>query len=115
MEELIGSSPGDFIFVTIVLAGAGAYLTGQTQAESWHGWRHLIPFVLLLVFASRFLHYALFDGVFLAPVGAVIDLVWVSLLMAFGYATTRASKMVRQYPWMYERAGPFGWRDRIGG
>jgi hypothetical protein len=74
-----------------------------------------VPFVLLLVCASRFLHYALFDGVLLSPLGALVDLVWVSLLAAFGWSTTRASKMVRQYPWMYERAGPFGWRDRTGG
>ncbi|WP_348770337.1 DUF6867 family protein [Azospirillum sp. TSH64] len=22
--------------------------------------------------------------------------------------------MVNQYPWLYERAGPFAWRDRTG-
>jgi len=23
--------------------------------------------------------------------------------------------MVSQYPWLYERSGPFGWRERVGG
>ena len=26
------------------------------------------------------------------------------------YRATQAHKMVTQYPWLYERAGPFSWR-----
>ena len=25
---------------------------------------------------------------------------------------TRARQMARQYPWLYERTGPFSWRER---
>ncbi|WP_409017938.1 DUF6867 family protein [Azospirillum sp. BE72] len=25
-----------------------------------------------------------------------------------------ARRMVNQYPWLYETAGPFGWRERTG-
>jgi len=28
-----------------------------------------------------------------------------------GWRATRASQMVRQYPWLYTRAGPLGWRE----
>jgi branched-chain amino acid transport system ATP-binding protein len=30
----------------------------------------------------------------------------------FAYRLNRARKMVSQYPWLYERAGLFRWRDR---
>ncbi|WP_338019209.1 DUF6867 family protein [Azospirillum doebereinerae] len=25
-----------------------------------------------------------------------------------------ARRMVNQYPWLYERNGPFAWRERVG-
>ena len=28
-----------------------------------------------------------------------------------GWRATRAAQMVRQYPWLYARAGPLGWRE----
>jgi hypothetical protein len=34
-----------------------------------------------------------------------------AILLA-AYYLTRARKMVQQYPWLYERRGPFGWRER---
>ena len=71
-----------------------------------------IPFVVLLACATRFLHYALFGGSLLSPTGFLIDLVWIGLCATVAYRMTRAAKMVRQYPWLYERAGLFGWRDR---
>ncbi len=114
MEAVLGASPAEFIFVTLFLAGGAALLTGQVTAEGWHGWWRLAPYVLLLTLASRFLHFALFDGDMLAPVGVLVDLAWITLLSGLSWAATRASKMVRQYPWLYERSGPFGWRERRG-
>ena len=31
---------------------------------------------------------------------------------AAAYRLTQARKMVTQYPWLYEPAGPFAWRER---
>ena len=39
------------------------------------------------------------------------------MLIAFGYAGwryTRAKQMTRQYHWLFEPAGPFGWKPRAG-
>jgi putative effector of murein hydrolase len=33
------------------------------------------------------------------------------LIALAAHRLTRARKMVNQYPWLYERTGPFGWRD----
>ena len=32
--------------------------------------------------------------------------------IAASYFSARARKMVRQYPWLYEPNGPFGWRPK---
>ncbi|MCX7349898.1 MAG: hypothetical protein NTZ54_10380, partial [Alphaproteobacteria bacterium] len=37
------------------------------------------------------------------------------ILLAFcllGYRMTITQKMVRQYPWLYESAGPLGWKNK---
>ena len=47
---------------------------------------------------SVHLNYALFGSSFLA-------------LGLIAYRSTRAARMVAQYPWQYRRAGLFGWRE----
>jgi hypothetical protein len=32
-----------------------------------------------------------------------------------GYRLTRARQMVNQYPWLYQSAGPFNWKQRQQG
>lgn len=112
MEQILGTSVGDFIFVSLILGGGAALLTGQSQAQGWAPARKLIPLVILLAGATRFLHFALFGGTLLSPTGFIIDLVWTGFCAVVAYQATRAAKMVRQYPWLYERAGLFGWRER---
>ena len=112
MEQILGTTVGDFIFISLILGGGAGLLTGQGQAQGWAPMRKIIPFVVLIACATRFLHFALFSGTLLSPTGFVIDLVWIGLCTTSAFRATRAAKMVRQYPWMYERAGLFGWRDR---
>ena len=38
--------------------------------------------------------------------------VLLALITAGSYYQNRARKMVEQYPWLYERSGPFGWRAK---
>jgi branched-chain amino acid transport system ATP-binding protein len=110
---------GVFIGVTLVLFGFAAFQMGQALAETWRPVWHNVPYGLLLAFADQFLGYALFGrsffdweqlsadiGVFL---GHAIYIIAVALLV---YRVTLARKMVVQYPWLYERAGLFSWRER---
>ncbi len=60
----------------------------------------------------RFLHFALFSGSLLTLHYYLVDLVVLQVFGALGFRLKRVSQMVTQYPWMYERAGPFGWRAR---
>ena len=60
MTAQLGSEIGSFFAMTVVLFGGVALLTGQRLAQSWRpGWQ-IVPAVLLLAAADRFLLYALF-------------------------------------------------------
>jgi branched-chain amino acid transport system ATP-binding protein len=71
-----------------------------------------LPYALLLAAADRFLLYALFDGDLLSPSGFVVAFLVLAALCLLAWRVTRARRMVAQYPWLYERAGLFGWRER---
>jgi hypothetical protein len=102
----------EFLFVTVMLAGGAAYVTGRAVAKSWLGNIYVIYYIVLLAAATRFIHFALFRGTLLSPYYYVIDLV-VLLAIAFaGLRITRARQMARQYGFSFERSGLFGWKPR---
>jgi hypothetical protein len=112
VTAVLGGGSGPFLVMTLVLFGGAAFLTGQALAQNWRPAWQIPPSALLLAAADRFLHYALF-GAELAPVaGFSATAALFALLAAAAYYLTRARKMVRQYPWLYERRGPFGWHEK---
>jgi hypothetical protein len=108
---LVGSGLVDFILVSVVLGGGAAFLTGQTIAREWGKERTVVIFALFIALATRFLHYSMFEGIFLAPLGYLIDAVLFTLIGIASYRMMRATRMVMQYPWLYRRDGLFSWRD----
>lgn len=109
---LFGASAGSFLGLTLLLFGAAALATGRALALSWRPAWQAVPYALLLGLGDRFLLFALFDGELLSASGYGIAAAILLLLALAGYRLTRARLMVRQYPWLYERAGPFSWRGR---
>ncbi len=110
MIEMIGTS--FWILIVLIPAGGAAWFMGQAIGATWRPFWQLILYSLLLGFADRFMIYALFDAELASGLGYVVD-----TALLFGVATaahrfTRVHKMVTQYPWLYERLGPFVWRDR---
>lgn len=105
-------SLGDFLLVTIVLGGGAAYLTGRAVAGTWRPYVTLVIYLVLLSAAVRFIHYALFGGSLLTLQYYVVDLVILLVIGSIGYRITRAGQMTSQYSWLYERSGPFSWRQR---
>jgi hypothetical protein len=103
------------IIITGLIGGVAAWLAGRAIALTWRPVWHAVGYMLLLGAAVRFAHFALVDA----------DLFWLpayladtAFLIAVGFASwriTRAQQMVTQYNWLYERAGPFGWRERAAG
>jgi hypothetical protein len=116
MTELLGSSIGDFIGVTLVLFGGAAFMTGQALAGTWRPLWQMVPYGFLLAAANRFFSWSLFHGQLLSPIGFMVDALVIILIGVFAYRLMLAHKMTSQYPWLYERVGLLSWRTRpMGG
>ncbi len=112
MEAFLGGGFWTFFGLTLVLFGGASWMMGQALAVTWRSAWQIVPYSALLAATDRFLDHALFAGPLLAP-GAWL-LAWLVLgLIAFGgFQATRAGQMAAQYPWLFERSGPFSWRPR---
>lgn len=114
MEALIGSTIPVFIGLTVCLAGFAAFMTGRALAQTWRPAWHAVPYSMLLGATDRFLHYGLFDGDLLSLGGYVVDTAYLIVVALATYRIFRVRKMVDQYPWLYERAGLMGYREKRG-
>jgi len=113
-ESLTGSSLGVFIGITLVFMGGCSFMTGQALASTWRPVWNAVPYALLLGLADRFLGYALFQDQLLSLTGYLLDVAVLMVISIAAYQATRASQMVSQYPWLYQRTGVFSWRDVEG-
>ena len=109
---LLGASPGAFLGLTLLLFGGAALATGRALARQWRPAWQALPYAALLGLGDRFLLYALFDGELLSASGYAIGALLLLALTLLSYRVTLARRMVRQYPWLYEPAGPLSWRPR---
>ena len=87
----------EFLFVTVILAGGAAYMTGRAIANVWLGTPHIVAYMLLLTAATRFIHFALFQGTLLSPYYFIVDLIVLLAICALGFRVTRTKQMARQY------------------
>ncbi len=99
----------EFLLVTVVLAGGAAYLTGRAVARTWLTDRNLVIYMVLLAAATRFIHFALFQGTLLSPYYYLVDLVVLIAIAMLGKRVTRSKQMARQYSFIYDRSGPISW------
>jgi Domain of unknown function (DUF6867) len=102
------------VLVTGVIGGGAAWLAGRAIAQTWRPFWHVISYMLLLGAAVRFGHFALFEADLLAPLSYAADTAFLLCVGCLGWRVTRTSQMVTQYPWLYERTGPFTWRPKTG-
>lgn len=112
MESLLGTTIPVFIGMTFMLFGFAAFMTGQALANGWQPIWKVVPYGVLMGVGNRFLVFALFDGELLSFSGFVLASAVLVALTAVSYRLIQARKMVAQYPWLYESAGLFNWRDR---
>ena len=110
----------EFILVTGILGGGTAWITGRATALTWSPWLTLLLYIALLTLALRFIHFSLFSGTFLLPYSTfatgfyyyIVDFIVLIAFAALGRRMTRAAQMATQYGFLYDRAGPLGWRLR---
>jgi hypothetical protein len=104
-----------FFFLTVVFGGGAGFLAGRALAQKWRPVWQAVFYMLLLGVAVRFFHYALFDETLLSPYYFAVDSIVLILIALLGYRLKRTSQMTTQYSWIYERTGPFTWRERKAG
>ncbi|MHC8493718.1 DUF6867 family protein [Thalassospira sp. SM2505] len=114
MESITGTSIGVTIGITIILMGFCSFMTGQAIANTWRPSYQLVPYGLLLGLVDRFLVYALFEGELLSLSGYIFDTAILFVITFAAFRLTQVNKMLSQYPWLYERIGPFAFRAREG-
>jgi hypothetical protein len=114
------------VVLTIIMFGGGGFMMGQALADTWRPWWQILPYSALMALGNNFLGFALFDGAFFidslfskntkplseAILEYVIDFAVILAFAALGYRLTQVRKMPAQYPWLYERVGPFQWRNK---
>ncbi len=112
MEQVLGASPGVFVGVTVVLAGGAAIAAGSAIGDGWKPAWMVVAAAFGLALADRFLIFALFGGELLSLWGLFLHFVVLAALGLVSWQVTRVSRMVAQYPWRYERASPFSYREK---
>ena len=103
------SSIAAFIIFTLILGFLGGWATGRAFAGTWRSPIMLIPAVLLLGAAVRFLHYAIAGEDLTSVYYYVESTVIVALGAVYGFRSCRSDQMARQYSWLYAKAGAMGW------
>ena len=104
-----------FLILTVIIGGGAAYMTGRALASHWRPITQPILYTLLLALVVRFFHYALFEGSLMSLHYYAVDAVVLIAGTLLGYRITRVRQMVTQYSWLYKRAGPFAWREKVQG
>ena len=114
MNDFFSIDPGVFGLFTVVIMGAAGYMTGQAVASTWRPAWQAVAYGLLLGAADRFFVFALFDGALLSLTGYGLDTVVITAICLIGFRVRQVSKIVGQYPWLYQRSGYFNVRSRGG-
>ncbi|MBL8583304.1 MAG: hypothetical protein JNL61_13910 [Rhizobiaceae bacterium] len=114
MHGIIHEEPSiwQFFFITFLLGGGAAWMTGRACALTWRSKSSLVAYLLLLGVAVRFIHHALFDGTMLSAQYYIVDTVILMIIGFIGYQYTRTNQMVGQYYWLYERASALSWKAK---
>ena len=105
------TSLGVLIGLTVILFGGCAFMTGQSLAISWRPWWLTLVYGTMLGAADRFLGFALFQGELLSLTGWLLDSTILIAIALAAFRLTRARRMTNQYPWLYQRTGPFSWTE----
>jgi hypothetical protein len=103
---------GLFIFVSVILGGGAAWLSGRAIAGTWRPWWQIVIYMAILGAAVRFIHFALFQATLLSLHYYLVDTAVCFLFGLLAFRVTRAGQMARQYRWINERDGLLKWRRR---
>jgi hypothetical protein len=103
-----------------VVFGGFALMSGQAIARTWRPWTQCIGYGLLLSLAARLAEFVLFVGraqnldayILDNALFTLVNTAYLIGVCVIVHRLTLVRMMVTQYPWLYERAGPFSWRAK---
>ena len=96
-----------FLIFTVLIAGGAAFLIGQAIAATWRPIWQCVSYGILLGLAERFMVFALFEGELLSFTAYIVDTFVLVAIALLSFRNTYVQKMVQQYPWQFEKQGPF--------
>ena len=100
----------------VVLFCFFGYTSGHALAENWRPAWQVVLYGLLLSVGARITALILFARHLRGPLDEAIEFSLLALVIAgisaVAFRLTLARKMQLQYPWLYERRGLFGWREK---
>jgi len=108
-EAILSKSVAVFVILALVF-GLCSWLAGQAAARGWRSLGVALAYAVLIALADRFLLFALRDASLLDPAGFALALAMFLSVAALAHRWNQVDMMISQYPWLYERAGPLGWR-----
>lgn len=112
MQVYAQESLPQLLIITGLIGGGAAALAGRAIALTWRPFWQVVPAMLLLGAAVRFVHFALGTGMLLSLPAYLADSAVLLAIGSLAWRIVRARQMVTQYPWLYERAGLLHWRER---
>ncbi|MEO0637040.1 MAG: DUF6867 family protein [Pseudomonadota bacterium] len=101
-----------FFFLTGVVAGGISWMTGRAIASTWRPLWQMFAYSVLLAAATRFMHFALFEGTLLSFQFLLVDWIVLAIIGFLGFRFTRARQMQLQYSWEWETSSPFSARRK---
>lgn len=101
-----------FLIGNVGLFGWAAFMSAKAIAETWRPASHCVFYGFLLAIADRLFERMLFAGDLFSVRGFVVDYLVILAIMFASHRVVHVQRVVRQYPWLYERSGPFGLRER---
>jgi hypothetical protein len=100
-----------FLLLTVVIGGAAAIASGRALAKTWGPAWALVPSMIVLSCAVRFLHFALYQEELLSLQFYAVTLIILLIASFSGYRSMRATQMATQYSWAFAKSG-LSWRPR---
>jgi hypothetical protein len=92
------------------------YVSGQALAQNWRPAWQVALYGSLLSAGARVMALILFARHLRGPVDELIEFSLLALMIvgitAVAFRLTLARQMPLQYPWLYQRRGLFGWREK---
>ena len=114
MQGILYEEPSFWLFalITVAMGGWAAWRTGIAIAKTWKPVILLVPYMLILGMAVRFIHFAMFHGSLFSLRYYIVDTVVVMVAAYLGWRSERANGMARQYAFAFEKSSFLSWRRK---